>query len=309
MTHPAPEGTEATPRRIIIAGATGFLGSALVRELAGEGITVHRLSRHTATAPGDIIWHPERGELDPGALEGAEAIVNLAGEPIAQRWTPEKKAAIRDSRILATTLLSKTIARLQRPPRLFLSGSAIGIYGDRGDEELDEDSSPGKGFLAETAVAWERAAEAASSASTRVLLLRTGVVLNPEGGALAKMLLPYKLGLGGRVGSGKQWMSWIGREDWVRAVLFLLRSTTIRGPVNLVAPIPVPNAEFTRTLARVVGRPTLGLVPAVLVDLVFGEMGRETLLGSQRLHPRRLTNAGFQFAHSTLEPALRAELS
>jgi uncharacterized protein len=309
MTHPAPEETDTTPRRIIIAGATGFLGSALVKELDGEGMTVHRLSRHGATSPRDIVWHPERGELDPGALEGAEAMVNLAGEPIAQRWTTEKKAAIRDSRILATNLLSMTIARLERPPRLFLSGSAIGIYGDRGDEELDEDSSPGKGFLAETSVAWERAAEAASSASTRVLLLRTGVVLNPEGGALAKMLLPYKLGLGGRIGSGRQWMSWIGRQDWVRAVLFLLRSATIRGPVNLVAPIPVPNAEFARTLARVVGRPTLGVVPGILVDLVFGEMGRETLLGSQRLHPRRLINAGFQFAHPTLEAALRAELS
>ena len=309
MTYPPRQGTETSISQVVIAGATGFLGSALVAELEKQGVTVRRLRRGRASGGQDIAWHPERGELDPGGLESIDAVVNLAGEPIAQRWTSAAKAAIRDSRILATTLLSKTIARLERPPRLFLSGSAIGIYGDRGDEELDEESLPGKGFLAETAVAWERAAESASGDPTRVILLRTGIVLNPAGGALGKMLLPYKVGLGGRIGSGRQWMSWIGREDWVRAVVFLLRSTTVNGPVNLVAPSPVPNAGFTKTLARVVGRPTLGLVPAFLVDLLFGEMGRETLLGSQRIHPRRLMDAGFQFAHPTLEPALRAELS
>lgn len=309
MNHPAGQRSETTTSQVVIAGATGFLGSALVTELEKNRVTVRRLRRRADGETRDITWHPERGELDPGALEGVDAVVNLAGEPIAQRWTSESKAAIRDSRIVATTLLSKTIGQLERPPRLFLSGSAIGIYGDRGDEELDEASSPGEGFLAETAVAWEGAAEVASSASTRVVLLRTGIVLNPAGGALAKMLLPYKIGLGGRIGSGKQWMSWIGRQDWVRAITFLLGSETLRGPVNLVAPSPVPNAGFTKTLARVVGRPTLGLVPAFLVELVFGEMGRETLLGSQRIHPRRLMDAGFQFAHSTLEPALRAELS
>lgn len=309
MTFRARPGSETSIGQVVIAGATGFLGSALVAELGKEGVTVRRLRRRGGGDMRDIVWHPERGELDPGALEGADAVVNLAGEPIAQRWTSEKKAAIRDSRILATTLLARTIARLERPPGVFLSGSAIGIYGDRGDEELDEQSPTGSGFLAETAVAWERAAETASSASTRVVLLRTGIVLNPAGGALAKMLLPYKFGLGGRIGSGKQWMSWIGLEDWVRAVVFLLRAATVNGPVNLVAPSPVPNGGFAKTLARVVGRPTLGLVPALLVELLFGEMGRETLLGSQRIHPRRLMEAGFQFAHSTLEPALRAELS
>jgi len=309
MSNPARQAAETSISQVVIAGATGFLGTALVTELERNGMTVRRLRRHSAGDARDIVWHPERDELDPAALEDVDAIVNLAGEPIAQRWTSEKKTAIRDSRIQATSLLSKTICRLQRRPRLFLSGSAIGIYGDRGDEELDEDSSPGRGFLAKTAIAWEGSAEAATSASTRVLALRTGVVLNPEGGALARMLLPYKLGLGGRIGSGKQWMSWIGREDWVRAVLFLLRSSTLRGPVNLVAPGPVPNAGFTKTLARVLGRPTLGVVPAFLVDLLFGEMGRETLLGSQRIHPRRLMEAGFQFAHPTLESALRAELS
>ena len=309
MTFRAPQASETSIGQVVVAGATGFLGSALVKELGKDGVTVRRLRRRDAGDTRDVVWHPERGQLDPGVLEGADAVINLAGEPIAQRWTSETKTAIRDSRIAATTLLARTIARLERPPGVFLSGSAIGIYGNRGDEELDEQSSPGKGFLAETAVAWEGAAEAASSTSTRVVFLRTGVVLNPAGGALAKMLLPYKFGLGGRIGSGKQWMSWISLEDWVRAVVFLLRSATVRGPVNLVAPIPVPNAGFAKTLARVVGRPTLGLVPAFLVELLFGEMGRETLLGSQRLHPRRLMDAGFQFAHSTLEAALRAELS
>jgi hypothetical protein len=295
--------------QVAIAGASGFLGSALVTELQKDSIDVRRLKRGGRVSGSDVFWNPERGELDPKSLEGIDAIVNLAGEPIAQRWTAARKAAIRDSRIKSTTLLSRTINQLERPPRFFLSGSAIGIYGDRGDEELDEGSSPGAGFLAETAIAWEGAAGPASSSSTRVIFLRTGVVLNPAGGALAKMLLPYRFGLGGRVGSGKQWISWIGLEDWVRAVIFLLRSAVVDGPVNLVAPSPIPNADFSKTLARVLGRPTLAIVPAFAVELLFGEMGRETLLGSQRIHPQRLLDAGFEFAHPTLEQALRAELS
>jgi uncharacterized protein (TIGR01777 family) len=206
-------------------------------------------------------------------------------------------------------LLANTIARLRERPRTFLSGSATGIYGDRGDEELDERSALGVDFLAETAIAWERSAQPAASAGVRVALLRTGIVLNPSGGALAKMLLPFKFGLGGRIGSGAQWMSWIGLSDWVRAASFLLNADTVEGPVNLVAPNAMPNVEFTKALARVLGRPTLGFVPATAVDLFFGEMGRATLLASQRVRPRRLVDAGFEFTHPTLERALRAELA
>jgi uncharacterized protein (TIGR01777 family) len=257
----------------------------------------------------DIAWNPSTGAIDLAALEGVDAVVNLAGEPIAQRWTSERKAAIRDSRISATTVLANAIGRLAEPPRVFLSGSAVGIYGDRGDEELDEDSAPGIDFLAETAAAWERAAGPANAAGARVVLLRTGIVLHPSGGALAKMLLPFRFGLGGRIGPGTQWMSWIALTDWVRAAAFLLSTNEVNGPVNLVSPMPMPNGDFTKTLARVLGRPTLGFVPAPAIDLIFGEMGRATLLASQLVRPRRLARAGFEFTHPLLERALRSELA
>jgi uncharacterized protein (TIGR01777 family) len=294
--------------RVAITGASGLLGSALAARLQSEGVTVHRIRRARQVAKPDIAWAPGSAELDRAALDGVDAIVNLAGEPIAQRWTADRKARIRSSRITITSLLATAITQLAHPPRVFLSGSAIGIYGSRGDEELDESSAPGADFLAETAIGWEGAAQPARRASTRVVLLRTGVVLSSSGGALAKMLMPFKLGIGGRVGSGAQWMSWIAREDWVDAANFVLDDASIEGAVNLVAPQPVSNAEFTKTLARVLGRPTLGIVPAMAVDLVFGEMGRATLLASQRVRPRRLLQAGFEFAHPTLEQALRAEL-
>lgn len=301
---------ESTPvRRVAIAGASGFLGTALSAELRVQGVTVHRLRRGARASAHDIAWNPSRGEIDLVALEGIDVIINLAGEPIAQRWTAARKAAIRDSRVSATSLLSSTMTRLRQPPRTFVSGSAIGIYGDRGDEELDERSAPGEDFLAETAVAWERATQPASAAGVRVVLLRTGIVLHPAGGALAKMLLPFKFGFGGRIGSGNQWMSWIGLSDWVRAASFLLHREAVQGPVNVVAPNPMPNCEFTTTLARVLGRPTLGFVPSGAVDLFFGEMGRTTLLASQRVRPRQLVAAGFEFTHPTLERTLRAELT
>jgi uncharacterized protein len=294
--------------RVAITGASGFLGSALARRLQADGIMVHRIRRAERASAPDIAWRPSTGELDLTALNGVDAIVNLAGEPIAQRWTSERKSAIRSSRIAVTSLLARSIRQLDQPPRVMLSGSAVGIYGNRGDEELDEDSEPGSDYLAETTVAWENATEPARLAGIRVVLLRSGVVLNPSGGALAKMLLPFKFGVGGRVGSGTQWMSWIALGDWVGAARFLLAAETVSGALNLVAPNPVPNAEFTTTLARVLGRPTLGRVPALAVELLFGEMGRATLLASQRVHPRCLLQAGFEFAHPTLEQALRAEL-
>ena len=303
-----PDAEPAALQRVAITGASGLLGSALAGQLRRQGVTVHRIKRGaTAVAP-DIAWSASTGILDLSALDGVDAIVNLAGEPIAQRWNAKRKAAIRDSRLTTTALLAGAIARLRCPPRALLSGSAVGFYGDRGDEELDEDSGPGSDFLAEVAVAWERAASVVRESGTRVALLRTGVVLSPAGGALQKMLMPFKFGLGGRVGSGSQWMSWIALDDWVRAAQFVLFEDAVSGAVNLVAPSPVPNAEFTTTLARVLGRPTLGIIPERAVDLLFGEMGRATLLASQRVHPRRLVDAGFEFAHSTLEQALRAEL-
>ena len=295
-------------QRVAITGASGLLGSALAARLEGEGTSVHRITRGAAASATDISWSPSSGIQNPSALEGVDAVMNLAGEPIAQRWTAKRKAAIRESRLTITSLLAGAIARLRRPPRVLLSASAVGIYGDRGNEELDEDSRPGSDFLAEVAVAWERAAEAARQAGTRVAFLRTGIVLSPAGGALAKMLLPFKFGVGGRIGSGAQWMSWIALDDWIRAAEFLFGNDAVSGPVNLVAPSPVPNVEYTTTLARVLGRPTLGIVPELAVDLLFGEMGRATLLASQRAHPRRLTDAGFEFTHPTLEQALRAEL-
>lgn len=307
MTSP-PNTEAAAIRRIAITGASGLLGSALATRLRQQGITVHRIKRGATTAPPDIAWSSTNGIQDLSALEGVDAIVNLAGEPIAQRWDAARKAAIRQSRITTTSLLAAAIVKLRRPPRVLLSGSAVGIYGDRGDEELDEDSGPGSDFLAEVAVAWERAADGARQAGTRVVLLRTGIVLSPAGGALGKMLMPFKFGLGGRIGSGRQWMSWVALDDWVRAVEFVLSADSLEGPVNLVAPSPVSNAEFTTTLARVLGRPTLGVVPELAVNLFFGEMGRATLLASQRVHPRRLAGTGFEFAHPTLEQALRVEL-
>jgi uncharacterized protein len=295
--------------RIAITGASGLLGSALAAQLRKDSVTVHRMRRGARAVSPDIAWSPEAGVLDLAALEGVDAVVNLAGEPIAARWTAERKAAIRDSRVKSTSLLAQTLARLKRPPRVLLSGSATGIYGSRGDEILDENSAPGSDFLAEIAIGWEEAAAPARDAGVRVVLLRTGIVLSRSGGALSKMLTPFRFGLGGRIGSGRQWMSWISVRDWVSAALFLLNASALDGPVNLVSPSPVPNAEFTTSLAHVLGRPTLGIVPAALVDLLFGEMGRATLLASQRVEPKRLLQQGFVFAHPTLEQALRAELA
>jgi hypothetical protein len=295
-------------RRIAISGASGFLGTALAARLQRESKTIQRLRRAERGAPPpDIAWRPDAGRIDIAALDGVDAVINLSGEQIARRWTPKHKRAIRDSRVDSTTLLARSIAGLPHPPRVFVSGSAIGIYGDRGDEELDEESRLGTDFLAEIAEAWEHSTEPARAAGIRVVLIRTGIVLNPHGGALARMILPFKLGLGGKIGSGSQWMSWIGLEDWLSAVEFAL-DAGVSGPMNLVAPNPVQNAEFAKTLARVLRRPALVPVPAATINLIFGEMGRATLLASQRIHPRRLTEAGFEFAHPTLEQALRAEL-
>ena len=307
MAHSGSTGSDRASRRIAISGASGFLGSALAAHLRAEGITIQRLRRGTHAAAPDVAFLPKSGEIDAAPLSGVDAVVNLAGAPIARRWTDKRKREILESRIQSTRLLAQTVARLDPPPTVFVSGSAIGIYGDRGDEELDEGSRPGNDFLAQTATAWEDAAEPARAAGVRVVFVRTGIVLDPAGGALGKLLLPYKLGLGGRIGSGSQWMSWIALEDWLNAVVFTL-AADLAGAVNVVAPNPLPNADFARTLARVLGRPALMPVPEVVIDLLFGEMGRAALLGSQRVHPRRLQEAGFEFSYPTLEQALRAAL-
>ena len=294
---------------IAITGATGFIGSALVEDLRAAGHGVRRLVRdERRRGPDDAVWDPAAGRLDPGALEGADALVHLAGEPIAQRWTAAVKRRIRESRVQSTRLLATAIVSLRRPPRVFVSGSAMGIYGDRGDEELDETSPPGRGFLADVAVAWEGAAEPAARAGVRVANLRTGLVLSPRGGALAKLLVPFRLGLGGRIGSGRQWVSWIALSDTVSAIRHAIDSESLAGPVNLAAPVPVTNAELTKTLARVLRRPALLPVPAFALRLVFGEMGEATLLASQRMRPRRLLDNGYRFRHPVLEGALRHEL-
>lgn len=294
---------------IAITGATGFIGSALVPELKAAGHPIRRMVRsERRRGPEDIVWDPAAGRLDPRALDGVDAVIHLAGEPIAQRWTTAVKRRIRDSRVRGTELLATTIASLARPPRVLVSGSAMGIYGDRGDEELDETSTLGRDFLAEVATEWEAATEPAARAGVRVVKVRTGLVLSPRGGALAKLLLPFRLGAGGRIGSGRQWVSWIGLDDAVGAIRHALERDALTGPVNVAAPAPVTNAELTETLARVVRRPALVPMPAFAMRLAFGEMAEATLLASQRMRPRRLLESGYRFRYPTLEPALRHEL-
>ena len=309
MPPAEPRVPNRAAARVAITGASGLLGSALAVRFREDGGTVHRLKRGTRALDPDIAWNPDADTIDAAGLEGVDAVVNLAGESLLQRWTEGRKRRIRESRVRGTALLARTLAGLRQPPRVLLSASAIGIYGDRGEEELDERSSAGSDFLASVAREWEQATEPARAAGIRVALLRTGVVLSRHGGALAKMLLPFRIGIGGRIGAGKQWMSWIALADWIRATLFLLSSGALAGPVNLVAPNPVPNQVFAKTLARVLSRPALAPVPSGAIGLLFGEMGRATILASQRIHPRRLLEAGFEFEYPTLEGALREEMS
>jgi uncharacterized protein (TIGR01777 family) len=253
-----------------------------------------------------IQWDPERERIDAGALEGIDALVHLAGEGVASgRWTDQQKARIRDSRVKGTSLLAKTLLRLGRKPAVWVSASAVGIYGDRGDEPLDEHSSVGHDFLADVGVAWESAARPAASV-LRVVHPRTGIVLHPGGGALAKLLPIFKLGLGGKLGSGQQYMSWISLHDEVRALLHAIDRDDLRGPVNLTAPTPVTNAEFSRELARAVQRPAFFAVPGFAARLALGEMADVALLGGQRVMPKGLLGSDFRFEHPDLASCLRA---
>jgi uncharacterized protein (TIGR01777 family) len=294
---------------VAVTGATGLIGTALVTRLRADGHTVRRLLRSSRGAtPGDVVWDPTRGALPPNALDGVDAIVNLAGEPVAHRWTAERKRAIRDSRVRTTELIVEAVHALERKPRVLLSASAVGYYGDRGDAPLDESSAAGSDYLARVCVEWERATAPAVDAGVRVVLLRTGIVLSPHGGALARLLPFFRLAAGGPIGRGTQWMSWIGLGDHVRAMLHVLRAESISGPANLVAPNAVTNADFATTLGRVLARPALVPVPAFALELLYGEMARATLLAGQRVLPRSLVASGFEFSTPTLEGALRAEL-
>jgi uncharacterized protein (TIGR01777 family) len=298
-----------SPLTVAVTGATGLIGTALVERLRSSGHTVRRLLHSPRDAgPGDVVWDPARGALAPHALEGADAIVHLAGEPIAHRWTEARRRAIRESRVRGTEQLVQAVRALGEKPRVFLSGSAIGYYGDHGDAPLDESSAPGNDFLARLCVEWEGAAAPVADAGVRLVLLRTGIVLSQNGGALKRLVPIFRLGGGGRLGTGRQWMSWISLGDHVRAMEHALLTESLRGPANLVAPNPVTNAEFARTLGRVLTRPSLIPVPAFALELLYGEMARATLLAGQRALPKTLSASGFEFTEPTLEGALRAEL-
>lgn len=292
-------------RSVAVTGASGFLGQALVPFLTTGGHRVRTIGRG---ASNDISWDPARGAFDAAALEGVDAVIHLAGASVAERWTPEHKRAIRESRIQSTRLIAEACARMHQKPEVLLCGSAVGIYGSRGDEVLDESSALGDDFLAEVGKEWEAAAQPAIDAGIRVVFLRTGIVLNPSGGALGKMLLPFQAGVGGKLGSGKAWMSWISREDWIGAAYHALQTPTVSGALNLTAPEPVTGATFASTLGRVLRRPALFPVPELALTTMFGEMARGTILASQRALPRALERAGFAFAHPTLSGALRFEL-
>jgi len=298
------------PPTITISGATGMIGSALVTRLREGGHGVRRLVRSARDAqPGDVRWDPSSETLDARVLEGSDAIVHLAGAPIARRWTTEHKREIRESRLRGTELIARAVAAMEVKPRVVLSGSAVGYYGDRGDELLDESSAPGNDFLGTLAREWEGAAAPIADAGVRLVLLRTGIVLAPDGGALEKLLLPFKLGVGGPIGGGRQWMSWISLDDHLGAMEHALFTDTLAGPVNLVAPNPVTNATFATTLGRVLKRPALLPLPGFALELVYGEMAHATLLAGQRALPKALMASGFEFQHPTLEQALRTVLN
>jgi len=306
MNASAPE---AAPLRVAVTGSTGLIGSALVPTLRAEGHRVVRLVRSRVEAgSGDVLWDPAKEEVDAAGLEGLDAVVHLAGENVGKPWSAAQKVRIRESREKGTRTLARALARLKQPPKVLVSASATGYYGDRGDEVLDESAGNGTGFLAEVCRVWEAEAQPARDAGIRVVHPRIAVVLSREGGALEKMLLPFRLGVGGKVGSGKQWMSWVELDDVVEAIRFALRREEVEGPVNLTAPNPVTNEEFTRTLGRVLGRPTLLPVPGFALKLALGEMAEETVLASQRAVPDRLTKAGFRFRYPEIEGALRAVL-
>lgn len=284
--------------KIVVTGSTGLIGSRLVKALEARGDSVARLVRGKQ-------WDPARGSIDRSSLEGSDAVIHLAGENIFGRWTEAKKQRIRDSRVQGTRLVSDALAGLTRAPRALLAASAVGYYGDRGSETLTEQSSPGHDFLAEVARDWEQATGSASRAGIRVVNMRFGIVLSPAGGALAKMLPPFRMGLGGPIAGGRQYVSWIEHSDLVNAILHVLERNDLAGPMNLTAPNPVTNREFATTLGKVLGRPSVVPVPSFALRMAFGSDGAAMLQAGQRVLPERLIGSGFQFAFPTIESALR----
>ena len=299
--------------RILVSGASGPIGAALLPSLKSNGARITRLIRNgvasSSTAEeGHIAWHPDQ-PIIPQAVSGFDAVIHLAGETIMGRWTPPKKAKILDSRVAGTRNLAQALARAKEKPQVFVCASAIGYYGSRGDEVLREESPSGSGFLARVCREWEAATATAEQAGIRTIHTRFGVVLSSDGGALKKMLPPFKLGLGGNVGNGRQWWSWIDVQDLVGAIHHILKTDLLQGPVNIVAPRPVTNAEFTRTLAKVLSRPAILPVPALAVKVLLGEMGEEVLLGSQKVEPAKLISSGYPFRFRELRVSLENVLN
>ncbi len=294
--------------RVLVSGSSGLIGSVVCEKLDRAGHTVLHLVRPQSLdqrpANGAVRWDPVGGSFDAAKADGADAVIHLAGASIAQRWNPQYKQTLRSSRVEATRHLTAELAKLARPPKVFIGGSAVGFYGNRGDELLIEQSAPANDFLGGLCQAWEAESAKAAAFGARVVLLRTGVVLARQGGALAKMLTPFKLGVGGVVGSGKQWMPWIELEDIADLILYLLSNDQVQGPVNAVAGA-VTNREFTKTLGKVLRRPAIFPLPGFVARLVFGEMADALLLSSQRAQPARLQQMGYTFAHPSLESALR----
>jgi uncharacterized protein len=296
---------------VLVTGSHGLLGSALIPKLRADDARVLRLVRGEPEGADDVRWDPVSGTIDAAALEGVDAVVHLAGAGIGdKRWTPERKQLILESRTQSTDLLARTLAALSRPPAVLISGSAVGYYGNRGDTELTEQSAPGDDFAAKACVEWEAATAPAAQAGIRVVTIRTGIVLAAQGGALKRMLLPFKLGLGGRIGSGKQYLSWIAIDDHLDAVRHLVTADSVSGPVNVTAPNPVTNAEFTRALGGALHRPTLLPTPLFPLKARYGaELVEHLLVGGQRVVPHVLTSSGYEFAHPEIDDALRATLA
>ncbi len=292
--------------RVLVSGASGLVGSALIRRLPAPNEAVRLVRGEPAPGLKHVHWDPDAGTVDADGLEDLDAVVHLAGENLASgRWTEAKKACIRNSRVRGTSLLAQALAGLARPPKVLVSASAVGYYGNRGSDALDETSEPGAGFLADVCRAWEAATQPASAAGIRVVHARLGVVLDRQGGVLARLLPLFRLGLGGRLGSGRQYLSWITLDDAARAIMSILERDSLQGPVNVTSPRPVTNREFTAVLGRVLHRPTLFLAPALMLRLALGEMADEMLLSGARVMPRKLESSGFVFSDPDLERAVR----
>ncbi len=292
-------------KNVLISGAAGFIGTHLTELLVANGYSVKILTRSSRASQENVLyWSPEKGKLFIDDLEDLYAVVHLAGENIAGRWTDQKKAKIERSRVEGTRLLSESLAKLDKKPEVLIAASAIGYYGDRGNEILTEESSPGTGFLADVGVRWEDATVAAQEAGIRVCNLRIGLVLGTDGGALEKMLIPFKLGLGGRIGDGQQFWSWIAIDDLVGIIYYLLNDNDMQGPVNAVAPVAATNEEFTSALGRALNRPTIFPLPAFVARGLLGEMADQTMLSSTRVVPQKLLDSGYKFEYTDLEDTL-----